>query len=111
MLAKRGWTEITVVEKRAAADYCEPDKSYNYLIDARGQKFTDLLGLTEQLSTIGVAITEFCLTRIQPDGSRKTLKTPLEQFSTCLLGVPKGVFAVTLSRNSTKLEQPHYCVV
>jgi hypothetical protein len=35
MLAKRGWTEITVLEKRVAADDYEPDKSYNYLIDGR----------------------------------------------------------------------------
>ncbi len=38
MLAKRGWTNITVVEKRPSADYYEPDKSFNYLIDGRGQK-------------------------------------------------------------------------
>lgn len=77
MLAKRGWTNITVLEKRAAADYYEPDKSYNYLIDGRGQKLTDLLGLTEQLSEISVPNTEFYLTRIKPDGSRKTFKIPL----------------------------------
>lgn len=50
MLAHRGWTNITVLEKRTAADYDEPDKSFNYLIDGRGQKLTDLLGLTELLS-------------------------------------------------------------
>lgn len=77
MLAKRGWTEITVLEKRVAADYYEPDKSFNYLIDGRGQKLTDLLGLTEQLSTIGVSNTEFYLTRIQSNGSRKTIKLPV----------------------------------
>lgn len=27
MLAKRGWKDITVLEKRPAADYYEPDKS------------------------------------------------------------------------------------
>jgi 2-polyprenyl-6-methoxyphenol hydroxylase-like FAD-dependent oxidoreductase len=77
MLAKRGWAEITVLEKRVAADDYEPDKSYNYLIDGRGQEFTNLLGLTEQLPTIGVSITEFCLTRIQPSGNRKTIKQSL----------------------------------
>lgn len=77
MLAKREWTNITVLEKRAAADYYEPDKSYNYLIDGRGQKLTDLLGLTQQLSEISVPNTEFYLTRINPDGSRKTFKIPL----------------------------------
>ena len=74
MLAKRGWTEITVLEKRATADYYEPGKSFNYLIDSRGQQFTDLLSLTEQLSTVGVPVTEFSITSIQPNSSRKTLK-------------------------------------
>lgn len=77
MLAKRGWTKITVLEKRVAADYYEPDKSYNYLIDGRGQKFTDLLGLTKQLPTIGVPMTELRLTRIQPSGNRKMIKRSL----------------------------------
>lgn len=77
MLAKRGWAEITVLEKRVAADYYEPDKSFNYLIDGRGQKFTDLLELTEKLCRIGVSSTDFYLTRIQPNGNRKTVKLPL----------------------------------
>lgn len=77
MLAKRDWTEITVLEKRSAADDYEPDKSFNYLIDGRGQKLTDLLGFTDRLPAIGVPNSEFYLTRIQPNGSRKTLKLPL----------------------------------
>jgi 2-polyprenyl-6-methoxyphenol hydroxylase-like FAD-dependent oxidoreductase len=76
MLAKRGWTKITVLEKRPAANYYEPDKSYNYLIDGRGQKFTDLLGLSERLSQIGVSSKEFYLTRIKANGKRKTIKVP-----------------------------------
>ncbi len=77
MLAKRGWKNITVLEKCAAADYYEPDKSFNYLIDGRGQKLTEFLGLTHQLSKISVPNTEFYLTRIKPNGSRKTLKLPM----------------------------------
>jgi kynurenine 3-monooxygenase len=38
MLAKRGWTRITVLEQRRSAEEYEPDKSFNYLIDGRGQK-------------------------------------------------------------------------
>jgi kynurenine 3-monooxygenase len=76
MLAKRGWTDITVLEKRPAADYYEANKSYNYLIDGRGQKFTDLLGLTERLAQIGVSSKEFYLTQIKLDGKRKILKLP-----------------------------------
>ncbi|NES05268.1 MAG: FAD-dependent monooxygenase [Okeania sp. SIO2F4] len=76
MLAKRGWHQITVLEKRPAADFYEPDKSFNYLIDGRGQKFTDLFGLTEKLAKISVPNTEFYLTEIKADGNRKTSKLP-----------------------------------
>ncbi|MDJ0554389.1 MAG: NAD(P)/FAD-dependent oxidoreductase [Microcoleaceae cyanobacterium MO_207.B10] len=76
MLAKRGWQEITVLEKRPAADFYEPDKSFSYQIDGRGQKFTDLLGLTEKLAKISVANTDFYLTEIKADGNRKTSKFP-----------------------------------
>lgn len=77
MLAKRGWKNITVLEKRPTADYYEPDKSFNYAIDGRGQKFTDFLGITERLSEISVPSTEFYLTLIKADGSRKTSKLPI----------------------------------
>lgn len=77
MLAKRGWTKITVLEKRTTADYYEPDKSFNYLIDGRGQKLTDLLGLTASLAEVGVPNTAFYITRIQPNGKRKTSKVPI----------------------------------
>lgn len=60
-----------------AANYYEPDKAFNYLIDGRGQKLTDLLEMTQQLSTIGISNQEFYLTRIQANSSRKTLKLPL----------------------------------
>ncbi|BBD69309.1 hypothetical protein NIES4072_33650 [Nostoc commune NIES-4072] len=62
MLAKRGWINITVLEQRVTADYYEPDKSFNYQIDGRGQKFIDFLGLTDKLSEISVPSTEFLLT-------------------------------------------------
>lgn len=76
MLAKRGWTNITVLEQRPTADYYEPDKSFNYQIDGRGQKFTDLLELTEKLSQISCPSTEFYLTKIKANGNRKTFKLP-----------------------------------
>ncbi|MBE9009095.1 FAD-dependent monooxygenase [Pseudanabaenaceae cyanobacterium LEGE 13415] len=74
MLAKRGWTKITVLEKSSSAEYHEPDKSFNYLIDGRGQKLTDFLGLSESLANLGVPNTAFYITRIQPNGKRKTSK-------------------------------------
>ena len=77
MLAKRGWKDITVLEKRPSADYYEPDKSFSYQIDGRGQKLTDLLELTAKLADLSVANTEFYLTVIQKDGTRKTTKLPI----------------------------------
>lgn len=77
MLAKRGWTNITVLEKRPSADYYEPDKSFSYQIDGRGQKLTDLLELTPKLANLSVPNTEFYLTLINKDGTRKTTKLPI----------------------------------
>ncbi|MEH2466813.1 FAD-dependent oxidoreductase [Nostoc sp.] len=77
MLAKRGWKDITVIEKRQSADYYEPDKSFSYQIDGRGQKLTDLSELTAKLADLSVANTEFYLTLIKKDGTRKTTKLPI----------------------------------
>ncbi|MEH2245041.1 FAD-dependent oxidoreductase [Nostoc sp.] len=77
MLAKIGWKDITVIEKRPSADYYEPDKSFSYQIDGRGQKLTDLLELTAKLADLSVANTEFYFTLIQKDGTRKTTKLPI----------------------------------
>lgn len=77
MLAKRGWKDIIVIEKRPSADYYEPDKSFSYQIDGRGQKLTDLLGLTPKLADLSVPNTDFYFTLIQKDGTRKTTKLPI----------------------------------
>ncbi|NEP09918.1 MAG: FAD-dependent monooxygenase [Symploca sp. SIO2C1] len=77
MLVKRGWTEITVLEKRPSADYYEPDKSFSYQIDGRGQKLTYLLELTPKLADLSVPNTDFYFTIIQKDGTRKTIKLPI----------------------------------
>lgn len=77
MLAKRGCKNITVLEKRPNADYYETDKSFNYLIDGRGQNFTDYLGITDKLSKNGVASTDFYLTKITADGNSNTFKLPI----------------------------------
>ncbi len=64
MLAKRGWTDITVLEKRPSADYYEPDKSFSYQIDGRGQKLTDLLEITPKIADLSVPSTEFYFTLV-----------------------------------------------
>ncbi len=77
ILAQRGWTNINVLEKRPTADYYEPDKSFSYQIDGRGQKLTDLLNITPKLATLSVANTEFYFSLIQKNGRRKTTKLPI----------------------------------
>ena len=77
MLAKRGWTNITILEKRPSADYYEPDKSYSFSIDGRGQKIMEFLGLIEELAKMGVSRSVLCITQIESDGSRKTTQSPI----------------------------------
>ncbi|MGB5593909.1 MAG: NAD(P)/FAD-dependent oxidoreductase [Crocosphaera sp.] len=77
MLAKRGYAHITIIEKRPSADFYEPDKSFNYMIDGRGQKLTDLLDITEKLAQISVPSTDFLVTKINAKGERKTVKLPI----------------------------------
>jgi len=77
ILAKRGWSNITVIEKRPSADYYEPDKSFSYQIDGRGQKLTDLLNITSKLADLSVSNTDFYFTLIKKDGTRKTSKLPI----------------------------------
>lgn len=111
MLAHRGWTNITVLEKRTAADYYEPDKSFNYLIDGRGQKLTDLLGLTEQLPKIGVPNTAFYITRIQPNGKRKTSKLPIVNSNRKIAyWIPRRVFVQLLYEEIERNWQDHITV-
>ena len=81
MLAKRGWTNITVLEKRPSADYYEPDKSFSYQIDGRGQKLTDWLNLTAKLADLSVPSIDFYFTLIKPNGTRKTSKLPIADSS------------------------------
>ncbi|MDJ0799493.1 MAG: NAD(P)/FAD-dependent oxidoreductase [Calothrix sp. MO_167.B12] len=77
MLAKRGWEDIKVIEQRPTADYYEPDKSFSYQIDGRGQKLTDLLEITPKLADLSVPNTDFYFTIIQKNGTRKTIKLPI----------------------------------
>jgi 2-polyprenyl-6-methoxyphenol hydroxylase-like FAD-dependent oxidoreductase len=55
MLEKCGWTDIKVIEKRAA-NYFESTKAYLYLVDRRGQRCTDLIG-TIQFISLSTSIT------------------------------------------------------
>ena len=72
-----GWDEIVVAERRAGPADFEKNKSFNYLIDKRGQRLLERLGILDQLPTVGVATREFVATTITPDGMAKPQEVPI----------------------------------
>lgn len=76
-LNQRGFQDITVIEKRPQSLTFEQEKSYLYLIDARGQLLTDSLNITSQLASKGVPSSVFTsLTEVLVDGSTNIKKIP-----------------------------------
>lgn len=49
MLKRRGWKEVVVVERRENFSI-DQQRAYLYLIDGRGQRCTDLLGITYKIN-------------------------------------------------------------
>lgn len=75
MLRRRGWGNITVVEKRPQS--FDSERSYMYLLEGRGQRLTDLLGLTPEMAKVGVPIKEFTnLTYVLPTGKTRVFQFP-----------------------------------
>ena len=57
----------------------EPQRAYLYLVDGRGQQFTDLAGITEELASpeLSVSSTNYTVTRLLPDGERTNAVPPI----------------------------------
>ncbi len=72
-----GWDEVILAERRSGPADFEKNKSFNYLIDKRGQRLLERLGILDRLPQVGVATREFSATTIAPDGSAKTQKVPI----------------------------------
>lgn len=74
MLKQRGVGEIIVVEKRSAESFTEA-VAYTYLINGRGQRLTDLLGITGSISQVGIGMSEVKeLHEFTPSGELKVKK-------------------------------------
>jgi 2-polyprenyl-6-methoxyphenol hydroxylase-like FAD-dependent oxidoreductase len=58
MLQQHGWEDITIVEGRPQSSF-ESEKAYLYLLNTRGQKITDLLGVTERIAERAVSSFQF----------------------------------------------------
>ncbi|CBN74662.1 Monooxygenase, FAD-binding [Ectocarpus siliculosus] len=93
MLAKRGWSDISVIERTPSADYFDPRVAFVYQIDRRGQFFLDAHGLTEKLAEVSVDTREFTITRIPADGDRKELSLPIiDNTRPTAYWLPRSVF-------------------
>ena len=78
ILAKRGF-DVTLLERRAAPSIYEPQRAYLYLVDGRGQTFTDAAGLTDALASpeLSVSSDNYTVTRLMPDGERVNAVPPI----------------------------------
>lgn len=77
LFADLGYKNITIVERRSSAKDFEKNKAFTYQIDGRGQKLLKRLGLMEALDSFGVANKSFHATTVMPDGSTKTIASPV----------------------------------
>ena len=82
ILAQRGF-DVTVLEKRAEPNPYEPQRAYLYLVDGRGQRFTDAAGLTEELASPATSVSSlnYTVTRCLPDGQREEAVPPILDLS------------------------------
>ena len=72
-----GWDEIVLAERRTSPSDFEKNKSFNYLVDLRGQRILNRLGIGDRLPQYGVATTTFTATTIAADGTSKTRSVPI----------------------------------
>ena len=91
-----------VVERRGSPEEFVKSKAFHYLIDKRGQRWTDRHGLTDALRARGVSNSNYTLTRIFPDRSKETVTPPLS--SPEGIWIPRSDFLAVLAQKAR--EQP-----
>lgn len=99
VLSRRGF-DVTVLEKRAEPNPYEPQRAYLYLVDGRGQRFTDAAGITEELAspTASVSSLNYTVTRCLPDGEREEAVPPiLEPSDRASYWIPRARFLALLN--------------
>mmetsp|Transcript_5956 Transcript_5956/g.14055 ORF Transcript_5956/g.14055 Transcript_5956/m.14055 type:complete len:611 (-) Transcript_5956:636-2468(-) len=72
MLARRGWKDITIIEKKEVIGAEDNQRSYVYMIDGRGRKLLSRLpGVVDCLDDFGVSTAAINIMRVMPDGDVK----------------------------------------
>ena len=113
LLEKRGYRNIQVLE-RTDVNAPENDRSYQFLINGRGQRLTDRLELTEAISKNGVPSSQFRnITVFETNGELITKATPtLDEKSIEDYWIPRVALMRVLRERVEKSEniQVHYKV-
>jgi len=95
LLESLGFQDVTVLEQRDGK--FDTERSYLYLIDRRGGKTFDALGLSHKLELRAVKSSEFTsLTEVRTDGSTNVLKLPVIPGGGEKYWVPRSVVIETL---------------
>ncbi|MEQ8516333.1 MAG: NAD(P)/FAD-dependent oxidoreductase, partial [Chromatocurvus sp.] len=77
MLLERGWSDIVIVERRAAPDEFERGKAFNYQLDGRGQRILATVGIgPERLQQYGLPNDHFTQVTFNADGSSSRMSFP-----------------------------------
>ncbi|KAG5185652.1 hypothetical protein JKP88DRAFT_262624 [Tribonema minus] len=73
VLAKRGWSGITIIESRRSAGYFDPNLGFSYRINDRGQRFLEQFDLIPRLNEASVSETDRELTYLPAEEPRRTI--------------------------------------
>ena len=78
------------MERRTEPNPYEPQRAYLYLVDGRGQQFTDAAGITDKLASPAnsVSSANYTVTRLMPDGERVVAVPPILEPMDPVLGRP-----------------------
>ena len=110
VLAERGF-DVTVVERRREESMYEAQRAYLYLVDGRGQEFTDMASITPVLAAVSVASTNYTVMRLMPDGNRITSVPPILEpaqanESVCSYWVPRQTLIHLLAQRLREAHGP-----
>ncbi|GAX80168.1 hypothetical protein CEUSTIGMA_g7606.t1 [Chlamydomonas eustigma] len=97
MLQRRGWTDITVLEK-LPLDFDDSTKSYVYAIDGRGRKFTDLFGLTDNVKDASVEMSSLKVLTVPVQGHAKSSSLQIKDSSKQVYWLPRKNFLNVLQQ-------------
>ena len=98
-LARAGLS-VTVLERRPAPAAFEPERAYLYLIDARGQRWTDAAGVTAAVRARGVGNDGYTITRAFPDRRGAVVSKPLlaQESTAKAVWIPRATLLDVLAR-------------